>query len=657
MPRWSVSSSSESATRPGGWRSVSSRWETSLTAPIRLILEPPPTRHALQWGGEYRELPPGSAEPGRLRPDRTPYLLPVAAALRNPAYRLVVVICASQAGKTEFTLSAIGQRLTDDPCPVLVVFPTQHAAETHYAPRLSEMINSTPTLRAITAKGRHDKVLSKVVAGQPVRLAWAGSATELSSQAIGFAIVDELDRMDTVRGEGDPLELVRARGITYPDFTCLAISTPSVGSVEPEEGPGGRERWQVGDRDDIESPIWRRWQSGTRQEWCWLCPHCARPFAPRLRYLEWPEDGTNAERARGAQWHCQRCGSALDDGEVAYANAHGMMLGPEQDYVDGKVVGALEDTAVASFWISGGASPWLPAHDLALKWLDAVETHDAATIQPVLNTSFAECFSIRQRQLSWEEVAAKREPYPMGTVPEEARILTGGVDVQADRLVYVIRAWAPGMASWLVQQGELWGPTAEMGVWEDLAELSRQPWGQLGVAARVWVVDSGYEKDRVYAFCRRAPDRYFPSKGQAERARPFSLVPIDRGADGKPLKNGIQLTLVDTDHFKRWVTERMGLPIDAQGAWHLPTDCSDAYCQELVAEAREVLPSGRVRWVNPKKRPNHSFDAETLACVGAHILNFHQVAPVARTVGAASAPPVPPPARPVIQSRWVGRRR
>jgi len=36
------------------------------------------------------------------------------------------------------------------------------------------------------------------------------------------------------------------------------------------------------------------------------------------------------------------------------------------------------------------------------------------------------------------------------------------------------------------------------------------------------------------------------------------------------------------------------------GAWHLPIDASDDYCQQLVAEQRLVKGTGRVEWIKTK---------------------------------------------------------
>ena len=91
-----------------------------------------------------------------------------------------------------------------------------------------------------------------------------------------LALVDEYDEMlANVKGQGDPLGLVEARGETYADFVTAITSTPSRGLIETElDARSGLTFWKPGDPEAVESAIWRLWQSGTRHHFCWLCLHC-----------------------------------------------------------------------------------------------------------------------------------------------------------------------------------------------------------------------------------------------------------------------------------------------------------------------------------------------------------------------------------------------
>ncbi len=106
--------------------------------------------------------------------------------------------------------------------------------------------------------------------------------------------------MANVKGQGDPIGLVDARGDTYSDFVHAIVSTPSRGMKDTTRDPdSGLEFWTVQDADDIDSTIWKFWQQGTRYHWTWRCPHCRERFVPRFACLDW--EGKDNDSATAAQ--------------------------------------------------------------------------------------------------------------------------------------------------------------------------------------------------------------------------------------------------------------------------------------------------------------------------------------------------------------------
>ena len=208
----------------------------------------------------------------------------------------------SQMGKTDSVLNVVGWKLDDDPAPVLYVAPSKSFVENQAEPRLMAMLRSSTSLWGKLAKGKANRKTMKLVSGTVLRLAWAGSATELSSQAAALALIDERDRMGgDVDGEGDVVELVNARGFTFADFTLGIFSTPTRGNVsEQTDEATGLTRWAAADPADVESPTWKLWQEGTRYEWAWPCPDCGDYFIPRFNLLRWPKDCSPARATREA---------------------------------------------------------------------------------------------------------------------------------------------------------------------------------------------------------------------------------------------------------------------------------------------------------------------------------------------------------------------
>jgi len=223
------------------------------------------------------------------------------------------------------------------------------------------LLDEAETLSAKVVRGRRMKKTLKVVAGVPVRLAHAGSSAALKSSPAALALVDEYDEMlANVKGQGDPLGLVEARGETYADFVTAITSTPSRGLIETEHDPeSGLTFWKIADPEAVESAIWKLWQSGTRHHFCWPCLHCDKYFVPRFEQMRWPENATPAEAAKSAQLQCPHCGGLHTDDDKQEMNAKGLYVAPGQWVEDGEVQGEPVENATVSFWASGLASPFV----------------------------------------------------------------------------------------------------------------------------------------------------------------------------------------------------------------------------------------------------------------------------------------------------------
>jgi phage terminase large subunit GpA-like protein len=559
-------------------------------------------------------------------------MIPIVRACYDPAYRQVVAVLASQTGKTDNLLNVIGHRVDDDPVPILYLGPTRNNVERVIEPRLTALFRSASSLWEKLAKGKKSTKTHKNIGGVSIRLGWSGSTTELAAQPAGLVLVDERDRMESnVSGEGDPVTLAAARHSTYSDGRTVVTSSPTIGNVDEEKSDTGLSHWQTSDADDIESPIWKLWQEGTRYEWAWPCPECHEYFIPRFSCLWWPEGSTAHQAGLQAKLICPRCGSLIDDASKTWMNAHGVYVAPGQ-HVDtnGDVQGDIEPNDTASYWVSGLCSPWRSFGQLARTWLKAVESGDPERIQATLNTGFGELYKTGGNAPPWEQVTELRQAYKIGDIPQGVIALTCGVDVQKDRLIYALRGWGVRLESWLIEANELWGETEFSYVWNDLAKLINARWGEHHI--KLMLIDSGYRPgdrhttpvNQVYAFCRQYSHVARATKGQDVQDKPLKPTNIDVAYGGKTIKNGLQLWNLDTDYFKSWVHTKLDWPAGEPGGWHLPEDVSDDYCQQIVAESRVVKPSGKAIWVRLKKA-NHYLDCEMQNVAAAYMLQLHRM--------------------------------
>lgn len=581
-------------------------------------------------------------------------MIPIMRAFNEPRYRRIVAVMGSQMGKTEAFWNTIGWRLDDDPTPILYIGPTQKLVESMSQDRVMKMLRSVPSLWARLEKGKRNKITEKFIAGMRLGFAWAGSATELAGHPAGLVLIDERDRMDSdVSGEGDPVEIAEARISTYPSGKLAVVSTPVVGTVDVYRHEAtGMEHWAVS--EEVESPVWRLWQEGTRHEWAVPCPDCGEYFVPRLRHLKWDSGLTAHAAEQSARLCCINCGSLIPGTAMHGMSARGVYVAPGQSVTKaGEVIGEPPDSDAATFWTSGLCSPWRTIGQRARSYVAAARSKSPGRLQSVINTGFGELWAERGDAPTHDRVLHLRAEYQSREVPDGVLVITAGCDVQKDRIYYVVRGWGYELAAWLIEFGVVYGETDQPEVWQRLADVLGSDYG--GHSVRQTFIDSGFRPDAVYQFCRARPElRAAPSKGKDALTIPVRMSRVDVTHRGVVIKHGQTLWHVDTGYFKGLVHSRIDWPQDQPGAWHLPADVSEEYARQVVAESKITLPSGKTVWKR-HDRENHALDCEVYAAAAARMLGVDRVrrrhAPAAHGESDADRPPQERPAAPRRRQR------
>ncbi|HGS4463225.1 TPA: terminase gpA endonuclease subunit [Vibrio metschnikovii] len=606
------------------------------------MTEAPPMRNAAKWASENRIMPPGSPIPGPFDTTSTPYMIPVCIAFADPVFNKITFVMGTQMGKSATMQNVIGWRLDDEPAPIIYVGPTESNINNVVEPKIVEMFTEAKTLWL-----KFDKKSSKHkkrIAGVSLRFAWAGSATELASDSAVITLVDELDRpAENSTGEGDLAEIAEARGDAYTDSKLGLTSTPTHGKVSTYVHPDtGLTHWSVAAKGKVSSPIWLQWEQGTRHEWAVPCPHCNDYFIPRSDLLWWPgkdtdQECTPAQAAKAARLICPHCGSQIEDGSRKGMNAKGVALAPGQiarlhddEHVefeqDGQktvmpfhsMIHPIEENSHFSIWVSGlcSFSSKKSYGFLARKLLQALRTGDPNKILTVYNTGFGEVYAVVGEAPEWEEVYALRSTYSSGEIPDGVHSLICTVDVQKNRLVYVVRGWINGMSSRLIEFGELWGDTDKPEVWSELDDLMDQEWGDLKI--RLCGVDAGYRPDEVFAWVRRHKSRARALMGMQRLSKPFRMNRVEVDKQGKVRKRGDKRWDFDTTLAKAWVHNRVRWERGSIGDWLLPSDISEDYCKQIVAEEFDEEQG----CFNRIHKDNHFLDCEGMNYMVARMLRF-----------------------------------
>jgi phage terminase large subunit GpA-like protein len=390
-----------------------------------------------------------------------------------------------------------------------------------------------------------------------------GSPASLAGDQAADVYIDEFDKMTSgVKGDADVFSLAKARADTYADRKIAVTSTPLRGLVETyRDDASGLEFWALAEPSDIESPIWAKWQSGTRHHWAWKCPHCECWFIPRIRDLKYPEGAEPAMARRNTWLLCPANGCIIEEKSKAAMNAAGQFIAPGQAFNGDVIEGEPPDSSNLSLWVSGLASPFLSWGERIEELLAADAMGDAESRQGAQNKAGELWSPVAGETLDWQTIANRREPYETNTIPEGVVYLTLGCDVQGDRLVYVIRGWGARSTSWLIEQGELLGDTSQTPVWGDLAEKLITPID--GCIIKLAFIDSGFRPgkkfavplNRIYQFCRRFKRFAFPTKGSSSAmTKPLVKVRPDVTKQGEVNKYGLELIRLDSDHWKSFIS-------------------------------------------------------------------------------------------------------
>jgi len=159
----------------------------AVEAVARAVL--PPERVPLsEWADRHRRLSSeGSVQPGAWQ--SFPFQREVLDAISpQSGYEQVVLVWASQMGKSEALLCLIGFVIAEQPGPVLVVQPTLSMAEAFSKDRVSSMFRDMPVLKGKVADPKSRDAGSTIYhrrfLGGHVTIVGANSAAGLASRPI-----------------------------------------------------------------------------------------------------------------------------------------------------------------------------------------------------------------------------------------------------------------------------------------------------------------------------------------------------------------------------------------------------------------------------------------------------------------------------------------
>jgi terminase, large subunit len=601
---------------------------------------PPPRLSLSEWSErEFVLSSETAAEPGRFR--ALPYQREILDAITDPDVEMVSIMKSARVGFTICLSAAIGYYIAHDPSSILVVQPTVDDAKGFSKETIAPMLRDVPCLSRVVFADQEDRgkgpkdgsatLTHKTFPGGILSLVGANSGTGFRRVSRRIVLCDEVDAYPASAGsEGDPISLALKRSEAFHNRKAVLGSTPLVAGM---------------------SRIQEAFEAGDQRRYHVPCPHCGHRdvlmFAEaslRGHVMRWDEG-----KPETAHFQCRGCGGRIEHRHKREIIEAGAWV-PDNPEAGG---------AHRSYhlWAAYSYSPNATWEQIARRFL-AAKAAGPDKLRTFVNTDLGETWQERGEAPEWERLYQRRERYPIGTVPEGVMFLTSGVDVQRDRLVWEVTGWADDKRSWLVDIGIIWGDTAGDAPWTQLDELLSRHFplsggGAMPIASMA--VDSGFQTQKVYAWCKRHQrPRVIAVKG-VEHMRTIiggaSQVEVTVG--GRRLSGGLRLFPVGTSVAKQELYGWLRLPADDDppGFCHFP-EVDESYLKELTAEH---LIQGRNKqgfpvytWVLLPGRENHYLDTRVYARAAASLLGLDKIRPKARADSApnpmAPTPQPPPPA-------------
>lgn len=569
-------------------------------------LKPIPLMTVSEWADRNRFLSSESAaEPGPWRTSRTPYLRDVVDDLSpNSPIQEVIAIKGVQLGFTEGGLNVVGCYVDIAPCPIMYVMPTLDMSKAISETRVDPMIDMSPSLKRRVKPSRSrdsgNTKFTKRFAGGVLVLSGANSAASLRSRPVKVLVLDEVDAYPmSVDNEGSPISLAEKRTSTFGSKRKIyKLSTPTV------QG---------------ESVITTEYEKTDQRRFFVPCPHCDHRQHLQFENLKWEE-----KDYQSVMYFCESCGCGIEERFKPRMLEAGEWIptAPEN-----------KNPYRKGYHINSLYSPlgWLGWAEIAEMWEDA--QNDVNKMRVFVNTILGEAYREKGEAPAWENLFNRREQYKINTVPVEVGFITAGVDVQKDRLELELVGWCRAKRTYSIDFRVLLGDTSAQPVWDELAKVVSETWTRadgLEIPLRLMAVDTGYNTQHVYNFCRRFDvTRVIPVKGSDTQQ--MMITPprqVDVTASGKKIGRvkvwHVGVSVIKSELYGWLRQERDEQGNAPYGYCHFP-EYEPNYFRGLTAEELQMKMNSRgyrvYQWVKKYER-NEPLDCRVYARAAASVVGL-----------------------------------
>jgi len=563
-----------------------------------------------EWADRYVVLSTDdSAEAGRWKTSRTPYLKEVADSFTDDRVDQTVLVAGAQMGKTALQRNMLGYAIDQDPGPIMYGQPTKDLVEDFSKRRLAPFIRDNPRIRDKLGESKsrdtNNTIRRKSFPGGMLTMVGSNAPGDLASVPARYVFGDEIDRWAaSAGGEGDPVKLLTARTSNFYNRKIVLVSTPTTKGA---------------------SRIEKAYALGTQEEWVTECPHCKEWSQIRFANLSFNheyigDNGMETVLVSDINWCCPNCGCLIPEDDAR-------RLPQKWEAKNPKAI----ETGVRSFWITGFYSPWKTWESVIRDFLTANRRKDIELMKVAVNTGFGELWEDKESEENAEGLLSRLEDYG-AEVPDNAYVLTMGMDTQDDRMEYEIVGHGFMGESWGIEYGKIFGKPSSPEVWEKIDELlERRFLKKNGRALKIslaFIDMQGHYNQDVREQCGlRRFNRCFAIRGSNQDSDPYTDSPKQMSFKNPVTKKRgtIWYYNIGVSAGKEHIMAALAVEEPGPSYYHFPKDPKRGYDRTyflgLLAERFEISPQGKPVWKKVYDR-NEPLDCRNYANAAFEVLNI-----------------------------------
>lgn len=587
-------------------------WKTSAYIPM-----------PSEWATENRYLPAGTTEfPGMVDHSIAPHLVEIQDCFHpDSGIKSISVMKGTQALVTTAIENVMGHSIKYKLHNILYIISSRNIAKVRSSAAIDVMIDNSnlaeyvkPMSTRIKRKVADNTFYKEFAGGRRLMMTSYNSIADAKSLSWDLIIMDEIDEAPfELKGQGDPEKIFEGRGKTVRGLKIAKISTPT----------------------NTHGRINQNFINGDQRFFYCQCPHCGELQVLSVMNIDGIDYGltARAEKIDGVEqvipdsvhYICKFC---LRD--IYEYQKQEMLTG-------GKWVPTARpvNPEYRSYHISNLMSP-IMFYTWRQCMQEYAETEWGLSIMKYKNfliDVMGRPWETKAEKKDWRELMKHAEEYQKGNIPAGALILTGGADVQKNRIELCITAWGRDMESWVVDYQVFFGETSQRvgGVWsafENFIRTKRYKLKDITVPIALTAVDSGYNPAReltrneinaehtVYEFVARNHTRTIAVRGNPDLKD--MVLKEERVKRQSPLKRRYECAV---NELKDEIYVNIDLPPGSPKYMHFTRELGDEFFRGFLSEVFTEIEKGKFGWKKIYER-NEPLDTWILARAAAERLNL-----------------------------------